>query len=93
MKDNEDFDLYENEDYTVSEICGEEHMSATTVSNIINQYNKSKEPPVISSRSKAFELFKSKIEIEYTGRPGRRGGKAKSFGGRDSELLCRISKT
>jgi predicted DNA-binding protein YlxM (UPF0122 family) len=64
QKESKVIDLYENQDYTISEICGEEHMSATTVSNIIKKFNKSKEPPVISSRSKAFELFKSKSNTQ-----------------------------
>ena len=59
-KESRVIDLYENQDYTVSEICGKEHMSATTVSNIIQKFNKSKEPPVVSARSQAFQLFKSK---------------------------------
>ena len=38
-------------------------MSATTVSNIIQKFNKSKEPPVVSVRSQAFELFKLKTSL------------------------------
>jgi predicted DNA-binding protein YlxM (UPF0122 family)/chaperonin cofactor prefoldin len=62
-KESRVIDLYENQDYTVSEICGEEHMSAATVTNIIKKFNKSKEPPMVSVRSQAFELFKSKTSL------------------------------
>jgi hypothetical protein len=51
-------DLYENYGYTVKEICSEERVSTTTVSDIIKKLKQSKEPVLISARAKAFELFR-----------------------------------
>ena len=64
-------ELYE-QGYPVAEIVQRVGASATTVTDHINQHNKSKEPPVISVRSQAFELFKSKSSNHV----GRRCGKA-----------------
>jgi predicted DNA-binding protein YlxM (UPF0122 family) len=62
-KESRVVDLYENQDYTVAEICAEEHISATTASKIIKKFNKLKEPSEVSARSKAFELFKLKTSL------------------------------
>jgi hypothetical protein len=51
-------DLYENYGYTVKEICKEERVSATTVTDIIKKLKRCKEPPLISARAKAFQLFR-----------------------------------
>ena len=59
LKGKKIIELYE-QGYAVAEICHEVGASATTVTDHINQHNKSKEPPVVSARSQAFELFKSK---------------------------------
>lgn len=62
LKNKKIIELYE-EGYTVSEIVSRVHASPNTVTDHINQYNKSKEPPVVSVRSKAFELFNSKSKM------------------------------
>ena len=49
FKDKKIIELYE-EGYPVSEIVSRVHASPNTVTDRINQYNKSKEPPVISAR-------------------------------------------
>ncbi len=56
-------DLHENRDYTIPEICAEEHVSATTAVNVIKKNDKSKEPVVPSARSQALELFKLKTPL------------------------------
>jgi hypothetical protein len=56
-------DLYENQDYTIQQICAEERVSATTASYITKKFNKSKEPLVASARSQALVLFKSKTPL------------------------------
>lgn len=63
LKNKKIIELYE-EGYPVSEIVSLVHASPNTVTDRINQYNKSKEPPVISTRSKAFQLFKLKRRID-----------------------------
>lgn len=56
-------DLHENMDYTIPEICAEEHVSATTAVNVIKKNDKSKELAVPSARSQALELFKLKTPL------------------------------
>ena len=62
LRDKKIIELYE-EGYPVSEIVSRLHASPNTVTDRINQHNKSKEPPVVSVRSQAFELFKSKTSL------------------------------
>src|SRR6476619_6446302 len=62
FKDKKIIELYE-EGYPVSEIVSRVHASPNTVTDRINQYNKSKEPPVISARAEAFVLFKSNTSL------------------------------
>ena len=62
LRDKKIIELYE-EGYPVSEIVSRVHASPNTVTDRINQYNKSKEPPVISARAQAFALFKSNTSL------------------------------
>jgi hypothetical protein len=62
LRDKKIIELYE-QGYPVAEICSEVGASATTVTDRINQHNKSKEPPVVSVRSRAIQLFKSKTSL------------------------------
>lgn len=57
LKDKKIIELYE-EGYPVSEIVSRVHASPNTVTDRIKQYNKSKEPQVVSARAQAFVLFK-----------------------------------
>ena len=62
FKEKKIIELYE-EGYPVSEIVSRVHASPNTVTDRINQYNKSKRPPVISARAQAFVLFKMNTSL------------------------------